>query len=383
MKAVRHLAAALAGLWLAAAAHAHQASDAFLTLRVDGTAVEQRLDVALRDLDRDLALDADGDGLLRWHEVRDRWAELERLVDAAVVVRADGSPCRSQARATPMLDEHADGRHAVLQRTLQCEAAPLVFSIDYRLFAATDPTHRGITRIVTADGTPHTRVLVPGAAPLEVSASGAPSATAAPQGAAGFFFEGLRHIAGGADHVLFVITLLLVAVWRREGGRWAPREQARSAWAEALRLVTAFTVAHSLTLGLAAAGVLAPPPRWIESLIALSVLVAAVDNLRPFVPGPRWLTVGFFGLVHGFGFAGPLQDLGLRGGELVMPLISFNLGVEAGQLLIVLMLLPLALVLRHTSTYRRWIVAPASAAVALLALGWTLQRALELPSPLG
>jgi hypothetical protein len=116
-------------------------------------------------------------------------------------------------------------------------------------------------------------------------------------------------------------------------------------------------------------------------MIAASVLVAALDNLRPFVPGPRWLTVGAFGFVHGFGFAGPLQDLGLRGRDLAMPLLGFNLGVEAGQIALVVLLLPLAQRLRAAPGYRRWIVQPGSAAVALLALLWTVERTLAMPLP--
>jgi hypothetical protein len=356
-------------------AHAHKPSDAYLTLRVDGSRIEQRLDIALRDLDRDFALDADGDGALTWREVRTRWGELERVVDDALRIRADGRDCVLIDRSPPLLDDHVDGRHAVLQRTLRCAAVPARLAVDYRLFAATDPTHRGIARIEAADGAPLTRVLVPGDAATELSlASGA-----RPRDALGFFFEGLHHIAIGLDHILFLVTLILVAVWQRADGDWVPRAQARSAWCEALRLVTAFTVAHSLTLALAAAGVLAPPSRWVESLIAASVLVAAVDNLRPLVPGPRWITVGAFGLVHGFGFAGPLQDLGLRGGELAVPLLAFNLGVEAGQLALVVLLLPLALALRNAATYRRWIVRPGSALVAGLAALWTVERALAMP----
>ena len=140
--------------------------------------------------------------------------------------------------------------------------------------------------------------------------------------------------------------------------------------------MTAFTVAHSVTLGLAAAGVLAPPSRWVESLIAASVLVAALDNLRPFLRAPRWVMVSLFGLVHGFGFAGPLQDLGLAQGGLALPLLGFNLGVELGQLAIVALLLPAAIALRRTPLYRRALVPGASAAVAVLALAWTLERSL-------
>src|SRR6185436_2594869 len=103
-----------------------------------------------------------------------------------------------------------------------------------------------------------------------------------------------------------------------------------------------------------ASGIIDPPAAVVESLIALTVLLAAIDNLRPFVPGPRWGMVDLFGLVHGVGFAGPLKDLGLRGSELVMPLLGFNLGVELGQLVVVAVLLPPALLLRDRAAYRRW-----------------------------
>lgn len=361
---------------------AHKPSDAYLTLAVaaDGR-ISQRLDIALRDLDRDLDLGADADGQLRWGAVRSRWDRLEQLADTAVVVQADGRPCRRIDTGTPQLDTHVDGTYAVLQRTLHCggTGVPAALAIDYRLFAASDPTHRGITRIdLPGAAAPLTRVLVPGAPPVTL-ATGAAAPTTPWARTASFFAEGLHHIAIGADHLLFLVTLLMVAVWRRQGDGWAPRAAAGSAWRETLRLVTAFTVAHSLTLGLAAAGVLAPPTRWVESLIAASVCIAALDNLRPFLPGPRWMTVAVFGLVHGFGFAGPLQDLGLRGSDLALPLLGFNLGVEAGQLLVVAVLLPLALRLRASDVYRRWIVRPGSALAALLALGWTLERALALP----
>ncbi|MCY4754041.1 HupE/UreJ family protein [Pelomonas aquatica] len=350
------------------AAQAHQSSEAYLSYRVDGAEVEQRLDIALRDLDRDLALDADGDGQLSWGEVRARWPDIERLAAEGLRFTADGAACRALDRAPPQLDEHSDGTHAVLVGHWRCAAAVHELQIDYRLFAATDAGHRGLARLVGAAGEP--LLLVPGAGPQRLGTES--------RGFAGFVAEGMAHIASGLDHVLFLVTLLLVAVWRRDGAGWAPRAGARGAFAETLRLVTAFTVAHSITLGLAAGGVIAPPSRWVESLIALTVLLAALDNLRPFVPGPRWSMVAVFGLVHGVGFAGPLKDLGLRGHELVLPLLGFNLGVELGQLAVVALLLPLALLLRARAAYRRWIVPGGSSAIAALATLWLAERSLAL-----
>jgi HupE / UreJ protein len=378
----RRLPVFLAGLLCAGAAHAHKSSDAYLTWRVEGHRIEQRLDIALRDLDRDLALDADEDGQLTWGEVRGRWAEIARVGAEGVRVTADGQPCiAASADVPPQLDEHTDGRYAVLQQTFECSALVRRIGVDYRLFAASDPTHRGIARLTTSgDGgaTEHGAVLVPGAAPQSFALE--PAAGTAAQSFAGFVSEGLHHIAIGLDHVLFLVTLLMVAVWRRDeaGAGWAPRQSAASAWKEALRLVSAFTVAHSLTLGLAATGVLAPPSRWIESLIAVSVLVAAIDNVRPFLRGPRWAMVSVFGLVHGFGFAGPLQDLGLREGALALPLLGFNLGVELGQLALVAVLLPLACLWRDRVFYRRVVVPGGSAVIAALASVWMLERSLQL-----
>jgi hypothetical protein len=377
---LRLLFAVLCGSAPWAPAAAHKASDAYLSWRVDGARVEQRIDIALRDLDRELTLDGDGDGLLRWAEVRARWPQIEHLAAGAVQVSSDGRRCSPADGSTPQLESHSDGRYAVLSTVLICTGPVQALDIDYRLFAASDPTHRGIARVSDTTGAEPAgaapAVLVPGAEPQRLAVTA--SAGASSLSFLGFVAEGMHHIAIGLDHVLFLVVLLMVAVWRRApaaGGGWVPRARAVSAWRETLHLVTAFTLAHSLTLALAALGVLAPPTRWVESLIAVSVLVTALDNIRPFLPGPRWGAVAVFGLVHGFGFAGPLQDLGLAQGQLALPLLGFNLGVELGQLALVAVLLPLALALRQAQFYRRVVVHGGSALVALLALGWTLERA--------
>lgn len=346
-------------LLVCACAQAHQGSEAYLNYRLQGAAVEQRLDIALADLDRALPPPADA---------RRRWGDVQALADAGVRFTADGAACTLVGREPPRLDEHSAGTHAVLVSRWRCPAAVRELVIDYRLFAREGSTHRALARIVGAAGEP--LVLVPGAGPQRLSADGL--------GAAAFVAEGMFHIAHGLDHVLFLVTLLLVAVWRREGRGWVPRASARSAFVQALQLVTAFTLAHSVTLALAAGGWIDPPAAAVESLIALTVLLAALDNLRPFVPGPRWAMAAAFGLVHGIGFAGPLQDLGLRGQELLVPLLAFNLGVELGQLGVVAVLLPVALACRKTRVYQRWIVPGGSGAIAVLALLWCVERSLAV-----
>ena len=229
------------------------------------------------------------------------------------------------------------------------------------------------------------------------SADSAPAraAAAAPAGVTltgfvPFVREGIHHIATGYDHLLFLAALLLPAVLRRAPGGWEPVTSLRSATGHVMQVVTAFTLAHSSTLALAALGVARPPTRLIESAIAASVVYAALLNLRRGDPAAASTTPSrhaaarrvamplAFGLVHGFGFANALGELGLTGSALVAPLVGFNLGVEAGQLVAVAVFLPVAFVLRRTTFYRHGVVPVGSVGIALVAMAWLVDRAFDL-----
>ena len=137
-------------------------------------------------------------------------------------------------------------------------------------------------------------------------------------------------------------------------------------------------MAHSITLSLAALHVISLPSRLVESAIAASVVVAALNNLKPLVQGRRWVVAFGFGLVHGFGFATVLAELGLPSDALVLALVGFNLGVELGQLAIVLLFLPLAYSLRRSQLYRRTLMVGGSVLIALVAAVWFVERAFDL-----
>ena len=145
-----------------------------------------------------------------------------------------------------------------------------------------------------------------------------------------------------------------------------------------LRIVTAFTLAHSITLTLATLGVVVLPSRAVEATIAASVVVAALNNVFPLFTGRRWAVAFGFGLVHGFGFASVLADLGLPSDALALALVGFNLGVEAGQLAIVAVFLPLAYAVRRTVLYRQGVRIAGSLLIALLAGVWFAERAFNL-----
>ncbi len=394
MNTVRRRTRALAAIGLAFAlailagpAAAHKPSDSYLSLTLgppaaDGSlAVKGRWDIALRDLDYAIGLDADGDGRLTWGEVRARHAEIARYALARLALRRGNLDCL----ATPgpqQLDKHTDGTYTVLPIDFACPppgpGAPATeaLEVEYRLFADLDPQHRGLLNLTTADGA--TRTVLFG--PSEPIQRFEPATGGAWRAFSSYLRDGVHHIWIGIDHILFLLSLLLPAVlaWKGAAGAWQPVERGRDAAWDVLRIVTAFTLAHSITLTVATLGWLRPPSRLVESVIAASVIVAALNNLRPLVHERRWVMAFGFGLVHGFGFASVLADLGLPRGALALALLGFNLGVEVGQLAIVAVFLPLAYALRRTALYRRAIFVGGSLAVALLAAAWLVERAFDL-----
>jgi hypothetical protein len=182
------------------------------------------------------------------------------------------------------------------------------------------------------------------------------------------------HIWIGFDHILFLIALLLPSVLRREGNKWKPAGKLRSALWNVFRIVTAFTLAHSITLSLAAWGVVSLPSPLVESAIAGSIVIGAFNNVYPVVRQRLWLVAFAFGLVHGFGFASVLADLGLPQGALLIALVGFNVGVEVGQIIIVSLFVPLAFAVRGTRIYRRLALTGGSLAIALMATVWMAER---------
>ena len=186
------------------------------------------------------------------------------------------------------------------------------------------------------------------------------------------------HIWIGFDHILFLLSLLLPAVLVWLPPRWLPAPRLRDALIDVAKIVTAFTLAHSITLTLATLGLIALPSRLVESAIAASVMLAALNNLFPLFQGRRWLMAFGFGLIHGFGFATVLSELQLPQDALLLALLAFNGGVELGQLAIVAVFLPLAFGLRASRFYRRVVLQGGSWVIAGLAAVWFVERAFSL-----
>jgi len=363
---------AIAILLLSAPAWAHKPSDSLLSLTVQDDHIEGRWDIALRDLDDAIGLDADGDGTITWGEVRSKhdWIAAYALSRLTITSGETGCPAQTPRH---LIDNHTDGAYTVLLFTMACPTAIDTLRADYRLLFDLDAQHKGLLRLTHGQET--TTAIFSQESPTHQFTIGEVSIW---RQARQYLHEGIWHIWLGYDHVLFLLALLLPAVLRRVADRWEPTPDFSSAFWEVLAIVTSFTVAHSITLGLATVGLIALPSRLVESAIAASVVFAGISNLYPVLVPRRWLVAFLFGLVHGFGFASVLSDLGLPKGSLALSLVSFNLGVEAGQLAVVAIFLPLAYVLRTSWTYQRLVLVTGSLGIAALAFAWLIERALDL-----
>lgn len=357
--------------WCAPAC-ADKFSDSYLSISAAGDKIEGQWDIALRDLDFAVGLDQDGNGALTWDEVRTRHAAIAAYALARLSLSTPDGICT--ARPTQQLiDQHSDGAYSVLRFSATCPSTVKTLTIRYSLLFDIDPQHKGLLKLVV-HGVASTAIFSP------------------EHRAQSFQFEqlsrfehfseyvktGIGHIWIGFDHLLFLFSLLLPSVLILSGSRWAPSPGFKGTLVNVLKIVTAFTLAHSITLTLATLQIIALPSRWVESAIAASVIVAALNNLFPVIRERRWLVAFAFGLVHGFGFASVLTDLDLPRSALLLALVGFNLGVEIGQLTIVALFLPVAYVLRKTWFYRKMVFTVGSMFIIFLASVWFVERAFNL-----
>jgi len=361
----------LLSVWVAPA-HAHKPSDSYLILSLQGDQLSGQWDIALRDLDFTIGLDADGNGEITWGEVKAKHKEIAAYALARLVIAADGAGCPITV-TEHLIDNHADGAYEVMRFTVDCPAVPQILNVKYTLFFDVDPQHRGLLRLEDQGGT-HTAIFSPEHQTWQLKSHSA----ALGRQFLDFFRTGVWHIWTGFDHILFLCALLLPAVLELNGRKWQAVARFRQAFIDVVSIVTAFTIAHSITLSLAVLGFITLPSRLIESAIAASVIVAALNNLYPLIEKRLWVVAFVFGLVHGLGFANVLTDLGLHKSALAVSLVSFNLGVEAGQLAIVTTFLPLAYLSRRSWFYPRLALDASSLSIAAVASIWLIERSLDI-----
>ena len=402
------------GLLLSTTALAHKGSDAYLDVQskampaaaAPGTSPQTQdkrdyeftLSIAIKDLDLALPVDANADGQVTWGEIKAALPQVQRLANLTAVLDIGAgqlADCRLDWQYTA-LEQRSDGAYVKLSSSSQCDSSrPL--ALTYSLFKNQDANHRLLVTgridgkdLLTYTSPQQTAPLLlaaaslsaPGQAPVQrqFDAPATRSATA-PEPVGGARWQvvldyarlGMHHLLEGYDHLAFLLALVL-PLQLKLGSALAAKQGGGRGWMALFRTVTAFTLGHSITLMMATLGWTQASPVWVEPVIALSIGVTAWLNLHPV----RWLRTDVlalvFGLVHGFGFAGLLQEAAAPGHLLPFALLGFNLGVEAGQLMAVSAWVLLSQLVVARPWYYSGVVRRGSQVLMLLATFWFWQR---------
>lgn len=344
-----------AALGASATAEAHQNSVTFVRTTREGRAMTATVRIDALDLNEAIGLPS-GRSVTR-ELATAHGADAQRYVASRLRVSQNGRTCTA-APISSALDERDNGWGLSVVVTYECAFRIEVVDLQYELFFDVDGLHRGMLT-AEAGATPVQHI-------FQYDRRRARVGEATPLGAQlrEYLSLGVEHIFTGYDHIAFLVGLLLAAA------TWGVRRGMR----QVVGVVTAFTVAHSLTLIASALGAVSLPSSLVEPAIALSILAVALENLVAREPRARWpLTFGF-GLIHGFGFAGVLRELGLPARATVGSLLAFNGGVELGQLAIVLLVFPaLAWAMSRAKRPRPWRFAAATA-LAVMSLYWFTER---------
>lgn len=371
------------------AANAHQMSTAYLQLSQsplhvspfesgdDASANTPTLygELQLRwfDLELVIGLDANTDGELSWAEVDARSREIKGFVKQHLAILSAGNNCGLRIENEIQTDMHFDEGYLVLYFNSNCalsaeETQTAALAVQYSAIFAQDADHK---LLVNADvfqqkfsgviDAQNQRYLIePENNPISSIIST-------------YIYQGMLHIFKGTDHILFLCALLLTCVLQRVNHQWQAKPQLKRIFTDTAWIITAFTVAHSLTLTATAMDIIVPSSRWVEFAIALSVMLTALNNIWPVVLRLGWITFAF-GLLHGMGFAGVLGELGIDKDQKLLSVIAFNLGVELGQLMILTALLPILLYVGKRHWYQKYGLQASSAIIALIALQWCISR---------
>lgn len=371
-------------LLLVASPRAHNLGESYLYLQIYQHQLSGRFEISLEDLNRGFKLTGTEREITAAN--LDQHADfLKNYYREHVTISAGGRPLTFRFTGHSVLD--VNGGFVLLPIEFEgLNAVPERLTIDYRVLFEQVPGHRGFLLVEHnwATGTfanegQISLVFSPGSTrqDFDITKGGRL------RGFLAVVWLGTDHIWMGFDHVMFLVALLLPAVLVRRDGRWRDRASFMPALINVVKIVTAFTVAHSVTLSLASLGLVHLPGRLVEVVIAASIAIAAADLVFPVFRGRIWLVVFGFGLFHGFGFAGALEEMGLLRENLGLSLFAFNLGVELGQLAIVVVLFPVLFALRRLAVYRQLALPAAAAAMILISLGWVVERAfdVELPRP--
>ena len=366
---------------LAAGAWAHSTGENYVWVNVAEGHIEGRFAVRLDDLRQKLGLDLPHDYDEALAAVVAQSKPVRDYLSRNFTITVNGEVVPLQFTETDLFRANALGHFAQYHYRSADLEVPLQLEIQNTLFFEDDPFHRSLLLVEFNEkvgkkyGSEFTAlVFSPYNSDQVLDFANIQGLLSKTQ----FVWQGIKHIWIGIDHILFLVALLLPAVLIRRDHAWIPVDSFTKAFWNIAKIVTVFTIAHSITLALAALNIVQLPSRLVESVIALSIILVALNNIFPKFQHRTLLIVFGFGLFHGLGFASVMGDLPFRMENLVWVLVAFNVGVEIGQLVIVSAIVPLIFWMRNTAFYRTAVPAYGSAALAVVAGYWFVERALGL-----
>ncbi len=362
---IRHVVL-LAVLVFSSSVCAHSLNDSFLQLSVRDAQYSGKLQIALSDLEIAIGLDTDTNHEITWAEVKEARPLINSYVQDRLGIHIAGQACESILGGY-RIEELSGGVYLNIPLQGNCSSSGTL-AIDYGVLFDVDSSHRGIASF-SLNNQNSSHVFSPNKQSVELDSRGNGFTTSL----LNFIWEGIWHIWIGIDHVLFILAMIFGVVLHQQ-----KLGNSKSDWGkiciEVIKLVTAFTLAHSLTLLLSALGIVRLQEQFVESAIALSVVMGSINILFPIFGKQHWKFAFLFGLVHGFGFANVLMDLNLSATQLVASLLGFNLGVELGQLIIVIISAPILVLMCKQYWTRRFASIAGGLAISQIGLFWLFQR---------
>lgn len=348
-------------------AFAHDPGISIANVQVSNQRLDLKISFALSDIETIVGINTNNDDQFSHSELTTAQAELAALFSNGIEIRMKNN--RLTAESIDLTTE--DNENLIVRFTVNTMTTGRL-SLYMPILKQLPRGHRQYL-IVNNDDSTYQNVLSAKSKPVNVDLSMKNSANIFRL----YFTQGIQHIFAGFDHILFLLTLLLPAVLIFSKNQYLGVPKLMPTLIDTFKIVTAFTLAHSITLGLAVFQIIQLPGRLVESVIAFSIIVCAINNLKPILPLSRWSLAFGFGLIHGFGFANALIDLGIESKKSIFPLLGFNLGIETGQLAIVILVLPTIYIIRHSTIFRIWVFKGGSIASILIACGWMFERTLS------
>jgi hypothetical protein len=353
----------------------HATGENYAFIDIHEQSIEGRFEINFLNLRNDLKLKIDAENELQ--SVQQTAAIVQKHILEHYAIFADGEKLAIHFTRVDILAGKERG-FAQYYFTVAVDSMPDELVFQNTLFFDNNPRHRGLLLVAYNHktqknyGAEHTALIFsPDNYRQTLDLNDIPRLLQRKQ----FVWQGILHILVGYDHILFLVVLLLPAVLQRKAGQWQAAAKFRTVLFNFITIVTLFTIAHSITLTMAALGIIKIYPPLVEAVIALSIILVALNNLMPKFNDRAWLLILVFGLFHGLGFASVMGQLPFRMVDLVHVMLYFNIGVEVGQLAIVAVLLPtLYFLSRYDKFYQPAVLKGGSIVIGLIAGAWFIER---------